>query len=150
MKKPLLLCTILLSSIFADTAKEKVFHAQDNHHEDNYRHSSHVKDTEEQIISSTAEVSAEITVAITVQAITEITSRTHSNQARMSFLDNNRIQITEDIAKGEGEHINTLLRMMSIKNDKKNLKTLQKNLNNLIYLSHNDFLKCIPKLIKTL
>jgi len=146
MKKSLILFTILLSSIFAETTKEKIFHAKDNSYENNYRNSSDIRNIEEQVISSTAEASAEITVAVTVQAITEITSRTNTNQVTMSFLDNNRIQITEDIAKGDGEYISTLLSIMSISKNEKNLTHLQNNLENLIYLSHNDFLEKIKKL----
>jgi len=147
MKKPFLLFTLLLSSLFADAPQKKVFHAQDDNYQNHYHHSSHVQDTEEQVISSTAQVSAEITMAITVQATTEITSENSRSQATMSFLDNNRVQITEEIAKGEGEYLNTLLSMMSIKNNNKNLTVLQNNLNELIYLSHNDFLKKIEKLV---
>ena len=147
MKKPLLLFTLLLSSLFADAPQKKVFHAQDSNYEHHYHHSSHVQNTEEQVISSTAQVSAEITVAITIQATTELTSESSRDQATMSFLDNNRVQITEEIAKGEGEYIDTLLSMMSIKKTKKSLTTLQKNLDKLIYLSHNDFLEKIEKLV---
>ena len=144
--KKILLLPLLLSFSFADTVEEKVFHAEDSNHEQ-YYNSANLKDTEDQVISSSIRVSAEITVAVTVQASTEITSGAERGRATISFLDNNRIQITEDIAKGEGEHLDTLLGMLAVKKDKKTLKILQENFDALIYLSHNDFLNKIESLV---
>ena len=61
-------------------------------------------------------------------------------------MDNNRIEITEDIAKGEGEHLETLLSMMNLNKDEATLKRIQKNFNTLIYLNHNDFLDKLESL----
>ena len=141
MNKKLLLIPFICSLLSAETVKSKEMHAQDDNYEKNYEHSSNKESTEDRVISSTAEATAQITVTITLQAISEITSgRASHNMATMSFLDNNRIQITEDIAKGEGEHLQTLLSMMKIKKDTENLKNIQSSLEELVYLSHKDFL----------
>ena len=140
MNKKLLLIPFICSLLSAETVKPKNMRAHDDNYSKNYENSSDRSTTEDRVISSTAEASAQITIMVTIQAISEVTSGKSSNMATMSFLDNNRGQITEDIAKGEGEHLQTLLTMMNLKNNRKNLENIQNNLEELIYLSHNDFL----------
>lgn len=112
----------------------------DDDYQEQYDHSSNRESTEDRVISSTAEASAEITIVSTIEGISEITSQTHNDHATMSFLDNNRLQITEDIAHGEGEHLETLLSLMEMEHDEGFLSKLQKKLPTLIDLQHKDFL----------
>lgn len=147
MYRTLLLIPFLISLLTAQTAQPKVFHAQDTKHHDNYHTSSSIKNTQDRVISSSAEASAQITVVITIQATSEMTSGSEHDEATLSFLDNNRIQITEEIAKGEGEYLTTLLTMMKLKKEKKSLKNLQDNFENLIYLTHDDFLNKLKTLV---
>ena len=156
MNKKLLLLPFICSLLSAKTVEPKVFRAidsprpsmQQSNYSTHYQNSSHMESTDDKVISSTAEASAQITVISTVQVTTELTAGgRHGGSAIMSFLDNNRIEITEDIAKGEGEHLHTLLRMMKINNDTKNLTKIQDNFINLIYLTHNDFLDKLESLV---
>jgi len=146
MYKKLLLLPIFSSFLLAQTVKPKVMHAQDTkNYEHNYNNSQNT--TEDKVISSTAEASAEITVVITLQVSTEMISQTNRSAATLSYLDNNRIQITEELAQGEGEYLETLLSMMELKNNRENLEKLQNNFDDLIYLSHNDFLNKVKSLV---
>ena len=147
MNKKLLLIPFLCSLLSAETVKSKEMRAHDTNYSKNYDNSSNLETTEDRVISSTADASAQITIMITLQAISEVTSGRSNNMATMSFLDNNRIQITEEIAEGEGEHLETLLTMMKLDKNEENLKKIQNNFENLIYLSHNDFLNKLTTLI---
>jgi len=147
MNKKLLLIPFLCSLLSAETVKSKEMRAHDTNYSKNYENSSNIETTEDRVISSTADASAQITIMITLQAVSEVTSGRSNNMATMSFLDNNRIQITEEIAEGEGEHLETLLTMMKLDKNEENLKKIQNNFENLIYLSHNDFLNKLTTLI---
>lgn len=148
MKKALLI-SLIPFLLIGKTVEPKVMRAQSHqedrvpHYSENYSHSSHHNDRDEEIISSTIEVSSQLSLVVS----TEMTSEEHKNSARMSFLDNNRVQITKNIAKGEGEYLTTLLTMMKLSKDKKSLKKIQENFDNLIYLSHNDFLNKLQTLL---
>ena len=146
MHKKLLILPFLLSSLStAKTVETKDMRAKD--YTKHYDTSSNVESTEDKVISSTAEASAQITIMVTLQATSEITSGRHGGTtASMSFLDNNRLDITEEIAKGKGEHLETLLSMMKLKKDKKSLTNIQTHFNELIYLSHSDFLEKLKTL----
>ena len=110
-------------------------------------------------MSSTAEASSEISIEATskdmsdmsieasLDGTSEVTSGENYGTARMSYLDDNRIQITQDIAQGQGEYLTTLLTMLEIPNNEKNLEKIQKSFDELIYLSHNDFLNKLQTLI---
>jgi len=154
MKFLLFLLALSPTLLVAKTVQpKKVMHAQDRDYHAHYSHSSNHQNVKEEIISSSADATAQISVTVTLQistdALSEITSQggVHHSNARLSYLDNNRIQITEDIAKGEGEHLETLLSMMHLCQDKKSLKKIQKSFNELIYLSHNDFLDKLESLV---
>jgi len=152
MKTLLFLLALTPLLLVAKTVKPKVMHAQDREYQEHYSHSSNHRNTEDEILSSSAEATSQITVTISLQisteALSEITSEGgHHSSARLSYLDNNRIQITEDIAKGEGEYLETLLSMMHLSQDKKSLKKIQNNFDELIYLSHNDFLDKLESLV---
>ena len=148
MKKLPLLLLIVPLLLQANRVKPKVMHAQDRreyHH--NYSHSSNHHDRTEDILCSTTEASGEIMFMITVQATSEVTSEGHHGHARLSYLDSNRVEITEDIAKGEGEHLETLLSIIKPDYDKKSLIVIQEHFDELIYLNHNDFLEKVAGLI---
>ena len=151
MKTLLFLLALTPLLLVAKTVKPKVMHAQDRDYHRHYSHSSNHRDTEDEILSSSAEATGQITVTISLQisteALSEATSEGGHSTARLSYLDNNRIQITEDIAKGEGEYLETLLSMMHLHQDKKSLKKIQNNFDELIYLSHNDFLDKLESLV---
>ena len=144
MNKTLLILPVLFSLLAAESVKSKEMKAKD--YSKHYNHSSNIGSTEDRVISSTAEALAQITVTVTLQATSEMTSGRYRGTASISFLDHNRMQITEEMAKGKGEHIETLLTMMKLKNDKKSLENVQKHFNELIYLSHNDFLEKLEEL----
>jgi hypothetical protein len=134
MKKPLLILTILPLMLLAKSMEPKVMHAQDRD-KGRYEESSH-RDTQDEILSS----SAEITVQISTVISTEMTESDYQNNARLSYLKNNRIEITEDLAQGEGEHLETLLTMMKLETSDTFLTKIQTNFETLISLSHQDFL----------
>ena len=147
MKKVMLFLALTTPLLLAKAPKAKVMRAQNNNHNEYYSRSSHVHNVEDEIISSTTEASSEVSFEATLQGTTEITSREHRGLARMSYLDDNRIQITQDIAQGEGEYLTTLLTMLEIPANEENLKKIQNSLDELIYLSHNDFLTKLKTLI---
>jgi len=145
MNKKLLLLPLFCSLLTAQTVETKNMQAKD--YEKHYERSSNIDSTEDRVISSSAEASAQITIMVTIQASTEITSGQHGGNATMSFLDNNRMQITEEMAKGEGEHLETLLSMMKLKKNKHSLENIQTHFDELIDLSHNDFLDKLSTLV---
>jgi len=146
MKKILPLLTLSTLLLLGKSVEPKVMRAYNDNYHEYYSHSSH-RDIEDEIISSTAEASSEATTAISLHATTEITSKEHQETTKMSYLDNNRMDITQDIAQGDGEHLQTLLSMMEIPADAKNLEKIQEHFDELIYLSHNDFLNKLQTLI---
>ena len=150
MKTLLLLLVLTPLLLVAKTVKPKVMYAEDRdyhqHYSDSYNH-----DTKEEILSSSAEATAQISVNISLQisteALSELTSESHHDTAHLSYLNNNRIQITEEIAKGEGEYLRTLLSMMHLNQDETTLKRIQNNFDALIYLNPNDFLDKLETLV---
>jgi len=147
MNKKLLILPLICSFLTAKTIQPEVMHAQDSNHQRHYEQSIPNESTEDRVISSTAEASAQITVMVTLQTTSEVTSGRHTGTASMSFLNNNRIEITNDIARGEGEYLETLLTMMELKKDKKSLERIQHHFNELIYLGENDFLDKLENLV---
>jgi len=151
MKTLLFLLALSPLLVLAKTVKPKVMHGQDKDYHEHYSHSSNHRDTQDDILSSsveaTGQISVEISFQISTEALSELTSEGGHGTARLSYLDNNRIQITEDIAKGEGEHLETLLSMMNLPKDGKTLKKIQNNFDDLIYLSHNDFLDKLENIV---
>ena len=152
MKTLLFLLALTPLLLLAKTINPKIMHAKDRDYHEHYSHSSNHRDTEDEILSSSADATAQISVTISLQISTEALSEAtseggHHSTVRLSYLDNNRIQITEDIAKGEGEYLETLLSMMHLRRDKKSLKKIQNNFDELIYLSHNDFLDKLESLV---
>ena len=154
MHNILLFLLIATSVLSAKTVEPKVMRAQsnnnhphNNHHNEDYDNSSHAHDREDDILSSSVEASSEITVMVTIEASSEATSETHQGNARLSYLDDNRVQITQNIAQGHGEYLSTLLQMMNLSTDDKSLEKIQKNFDNLVYLSHPDFLDKLEAII---
>jgi len=148
MKNLLLLLLILPLFLQANRVKPKVMHAQDRRgYHDSYSHSSNHRDTGKEILCGTTEASGEMIVIIALQATSEATSEENYGHAQLSYLDDNRIEITEDMAKGEGEHLETLLSMIKPNYNHKVLITLQENFDELIYLKNSDFLNRVEQLI---
>ncbi len=147
MQKIILFLALSTPLLLAKALEPKVMRATNYHHHEYYSNSSHIHNAEDDIISSTADTFSDTSVELSIQGTTKITSGEHHGSARMSYLDNNRIEITLDIAKGEGEYLTTLLRMLDIPTNKKNLKKIQKSFDELIYLSHNDFLDKLQAII---
>jgi len=147
MKVLLLLLTLTPLLVVAKTVKPKVMHGKDRDYHEHYSHSSNHRDTQDDILSSSVEATGQISVEISFQISTDATSENGHTTAHLSYLDNNRIQITEDIAKGEGEHLETLLSMMNLPKDRNSLKKIQSSFDELIYLSHNDFLDKLENIV---
>lgn len=147
MNKSILFLLLITSIVSAKAAEPKIMRAHSNEHYQDYNHSSNHCDKNDEILSSSFETSAQITLHVSTEASSEITSEEHHGSARLSYLDNNRIQITQNIAQGQGEYIRTLLTLMELPNNEKSLKKLQKSFDELIYLSHSDFLDKIETLV---
>ena len=144
MKNILLVTLILSSLLFSKRVEPKVVYAEDKSQEEEqkeeyeeYSHSTEEKSDTNGALLSTVQVSSQISLEIS----TQMTVHNNSTVAQVNFLDKNRLQIMEEIAQGEGEHITTLLEMMELNYNPKSLKTLQSSFNQLIYLSHEDFLE---------
>ena len=137
--------TILLA-ILAGTIKPRIIHAHDNvYRRDSLGMSS---------IDASLQASVEITSIATLEGTSQATSgrggQLPRDRARyykpISFLENNRDIIMEDISKGEGEHLTTLLKLMKLKRDSKSLSKIQMNFNTLLTLNSIDFLYKLEKL----
>jgi len=141
MKKILFLSAFFTLFLVAKRVEPKVMHGQD--YERDYSHSSnHHHRNKDEILFSTFEGSSEITGEISSEITTDVTSGVQGvhRRASLPYLNDNRIEITEEMARGEGEHLETLLGMMHLKHDEESLKRIQGNFESLIYLRHNDFL----------
>ncbi|MCH9740443.1 MAG: DUF3015 domain-containing protein [Epsilonproteobacteria bacterium] len=140
MKKSLLLLPLLILVAPAGTIKPKVVGAKDYHrHYDRSVRGGH----RNKPIISTIEASAQISSILFIEASSQAT--THGGHSRhdpyaLNFLDENRIEITRDIAKAEGEHLKTLLKMMALQQDNKALLNIQSNFDTLISLESAEFL----------
>lgn len=151
MKTILILMTITPILLLSNRIEPKIMHGQNYHR--NYEHSTITNNRDDNILLSTFDATGQISVAITVEVTSEITTQITSegnrhSTARLSYLDNNRVEITEDIARGEGEHLETLLSIMNLKKDSDSLKVIQNNFDKLIYLSHNNFLDKLENLVE--
>jgi len=142
MKKIFIILTTFSILLLAKSVEPKVMHAQDRH-ENRYEESSTYRDTQDEILSS----SAEITVQISTIVSTEMTESDYQNNAHLSYLKKNRIEITEDIAKGEGEHLETLLVMMQLEKTDTFLTKIQSNFETLINLDHQKFLNRLKLIV---
>jgi len=136
MKKIVIITSLLFCSSFAKEAKTQVMHAQDHPHASDYSNSSSARSQKDAILSSTAEMSIQLSTVITSEA----SEAERRSQASMSYLDQNRVEITDDMAKGEGEYLETLLSLMELKKDNKTMSNIQNNFDDLINLPHKEFL----------
>jgi hypothetical protein len=142
MKKILfLILPLTISLLTASKFEPKVIKARDGHRQydrsSRHNHNSGRND----ILSSTSEASSEISVGISCEATSQATSHNrHSNAHIAHFLQENRIDITTDMAKGEGEYITTLLHIMNLKKDSSTLGKIQTNFDQFIDLDADDFL----------
>ncbi len=159
MRKIFILLAILSNFILADTIKPRVIHVHDNV----YRNSnidygrSYRRDS---LGISSIDASCQATVDVISIATLEGTSQATSggreevqrrrDRARyykpITFLKNNRGIIMEDISKGEGEHLATLLKLIKLNINNKNLSKIQTNFNTLLTLNDIDFIYKLKKL----
>jgi len=137
-KRSLLLLSCTVISLYGGSIKPKVVHATD--YPRHYRGSTGVRKADPLI--STSEASAQISSLLSLEASSQATTNPagRGNPRAYSFLEENRIEITEEIAKGEGEHLQTLLGLMHLKADETTLLALQSNFEQLIYLNPEQFL----------
>ncbi len=151
MRKIFILLAILSNFILADKIKPRVIHVHDNVYRNSGGYSrSYRRDS---LGISSIEASSQATVDVISIATLEGTSQAISGEKRetptkdraryyksISFLKNNRDTIMEDISKGNGEHLATLLKLMKLKRDSKSLSKIQMNFNTLLTLNGIDFI----------
>jgi hypothetical protein len=139
IKLPLLLLLLSNLWLYAKTIKPKTMHARDHHRYYNRSNTVHHNNP----LLSTMESSVEITSVISCEASTQATTeqRDHGNAHISNFLEENRIEISRDIAQAQGEHLQTLLSMMQLSRNESYLLSLQSNFESLIYLDTQQFLK---------
>ena len=143
MKKRLLLLPLTLSLLTAGTIQPKVMGARDSHRHYDRSSSRHHSNRQDDVLSSTFEATAQISLLVSSEASSEATSHgggRRGNARIVHFLNENRIDITTDMAKGEGEYLTTLLQIMKLKKDPLTLSRIQTNFNQFIELNPNDFL----------
>ncbi len=142
MKKILILLSIFLFSLGAETIKPKKVKARDG--DRGHRSSRH--NSEKDVLFSTIEpsfhassqISFDISLEISTQATSEISTEQETRVKRRShalnFINSNREKINIDMARGRGEHLSTLLKILELKDSKKSLMAIQwssKKLNTL-------------------
>jgi hypothetical protein len=147
MQKTLLILSLIITVITAQTIKPKRVQARDSighrgggHHNSNDPFISTVEVSSE----ASFEISVQITSVVTTQASSEATSGQQKQRSReyseLEFLNNNRPKITEDISNGGGEHLITLMGMMHLNKDRVTLAKVQSNFETLLELEDEAFL----------
>ena len=160
MRKIFILLAILSNFILAGKIKPRVIHAHDNVYRGSSGGGYNGGYRRDSLGMSSIDASFQATVEITSIATLEGTSQATSGGGRgevprrdraryyksISFLTNNRDVIMEDISKGDGEHLTTLLKLMKLKRDSKSLSKIQMNFNTLLTLNSIDFIYKLEKL----
>ncbi|MCK4441313.1 MAG: DUF3015 family protein [Sulfurovaceae bacterium] len=157
MKTILIILSVLITITTAKNINPKVIRAHDG-----YRSSGHTTyrggrrhqdDILLSTIDATSEISVQVTSAVSLEASTDATSQRPQNRTRrrrnysqIKFLKNNRVQITQDISKGKGEYLITLLNMMNIKQDTHTLAKIQSNFDTLLSLKDEKFLSKLTEI----
>jgi len=138
IKTLLFLLIFSMISLFAETIKPKTMHATDH-----YRHYSRSAGgaSHNNPFLSTMEASAEITSMVSFEASSQATTNPNrrGNAHLSTFIEQNRIEITQDIARAEGEYLTTLLSMMHLNRDETYLLALQSNFDAFISLDAQQF-----------
>ena len=159
MRKIFILLAILSNFILAGKIKPRVIHAHDNVYRGSsgggynggYRRDSLGMSSIDASFQATVEITSIATLEGTSQATSggrgEVPRRDRARYYKpISFLKNNRDVIMEDISKGDGEHLATLLKLMKLKRDSKSLSKIQMNFNTLLTLNSSDFIYKLEKL----
>jgi len=154
-----ILISLLITITTAKNIEPRVIRGHDNHYDRGHtttHRSSHSTNTQDDILLSTIEASSEISIqitsAISLEASTDATSQDPQNHRRqreysqIKFLNNNRVQITQNISQGKGEYLSTLLNMMNIKPNKPTLLKIQSNFDVLLGLKDEEFLDKLAKI----
>ncbi|MBD3792672.1 MAG: hypothetical protein IE889_00735 [Campylobacterales bacterium] len=141
MKKLLIILTILTIALPAGTIKPHVMGARDHppRHYDHSVGSGRHHDTLFSTFEATAEISSVISIGASSEATTYGDHPPHYRHA-LNFIDENRIEITQDMAKAEGEHLKTLLTMIDLKSDTQSLLAIQSDFDTLSQLSADELL----------
>jgi len=152
MKTILIIISILITSISAKSINAKVIKAHDGY----YRSSRHKDDILLSTIDASSQISVQISSAVSLEASTQATSQQpqhgrvrRRNYSQIKFLQKNRVQITQDISQGRGEHLITLLNMMNIKQDTPTLTKIQSNFETLSALDGEKFLSKLTEISKS-
>jgi len=151
MKTIIIILSILITSTSAKNINSKVIRAHDGYRSSgntSYRGGGrHQDDILLSTIDATSEISVQVTSAVSLEASTQATSQSpqrgrvrRRNYSQIKFLQDNRVQITQNISQGRGEHLITLLNMMNIKQDTNTLTKIQSNFENLLTLKDEQFL----------
>ena len=158
MKTILIILSILITSIGAKNINSKVIKAHDGYRSSSHHHHHH--DIIDISLDATSEATSEISThaiqlssAISLEASTQATSQPpqqgrirRRNYSQIKFLQKNRVQITQDISQGRGEHLITLLNMMNIKQDTQTLTKIQSNFEILSALDDEKFLSKLTEI----
>ncbi len=154
----IIILAILSNMILAGKIKPRVIHVHDNVYRGSsgggysrgYRRDSFGMSS----IDASSQVTIEVTSIATLEGSSQATSGRGGGVPRgkpkyykpITFLKNNRDIIMEDISKGDGEHIITLLKLMKLKRDNNSLSKIQKNFNTLLTLDTINFIYQLEKL----
>ncbi|HHH20166.1 MAG TPA: DUF3015 domain-containing protein [Campylobacterales bacterium] len=141
MHKILLLIPLLLSTAQTGTIKPQTVEARDHRHYDrSVRGGSRHGDS---LLISTFEATAQISSILLSEASSQAT--TYGNQAphhrrAIHFIEENRIEISQDMARGDGEHLSTLLTMLDLDHDAPRLLAIQSDFDALSQLDSAELL----------
>lgn len=175
MKKVIIILMLLSTIIIAKKITPRVIHVHDRvkHEDDNlYRNRDYVNYGGYESSDGYNEdygrgdnpigISTQATVGVSTIATSEGTSQSTSGRGGrgvprsrpryykpITFLKKNRDIIMEDVSKGEGEHLTTLLKLLKLKRDSSSLSKIQKNFNSLLTLNSIDFIYKLEKLDKS-
>ncbi|HHD81426.1 MAG TPA: DUF3015 domain-containing protein [Campylobacterales bacterium] len=156
MKTILIILSVLIMTTTAKNINSKVIRAHDGYrssgHTTHRGGGRHQDDILLSTIDATSQISVQVTSVLSLEASTQATSqepqnrRRHRNYSQIKFLKNNRVQITQDISKGNGEYLITLLNMMNIKQDTHTLSKIQSNFETLFALEDEKFLSKLTEI----
>jgi len=157
MKTIIIILSILITSTCAKSINSKVIRAHDGYRSGghtSYRGGGrHQDDILLSTIDATSEISVQVTSAVSLEASTQATSQSpqrgrirRRNYSQIKFLQDNRVQITQNISQGRGEHLITLLNIMNIKQDTNTLIKIQSNFENLLILKDENFLSKLTEI----
>ena len=140
MYKLLLLLPFLISTLPAGTIKPRTMEARDHRPYERSVCSSRHRDN---MLLSTLEATTEISSILLIEASSQATTqRSYSpnDPYAINFIEENRIEISQDMARAKGEHLTTLLKMLNLQYDETHLMATQSKFETLSSLSSNELL----------